>query len=275
MSAEPSNPAGTSEDSRRPETRPRDKIELCALRKTFERRDGSQFVVLDSVDLSVEDRAFVSIIGPSGSGKSTFLFLIAGLDSPTSGAVLVDGEEVHGPGRERGVVFQEDAIFPWRTVSRNVEYGLELQGMPTGERRETARRYLKMVGLDTFEDLYPRQLSGGMKKRVAIAEVLANRPDVLLLDEPFGALDYVTKLSLQEEIARIWERDQVTAVLVTHDIEEALFLSDKVYVLRDGDLRFEVEVPFSRPREHELRNSSEFIELKETLWREIGHEESP
>ncbi len=243
------------------------------MRKAFERQDGSQFVVLDGVNLSVEDQAFVSIIGPSGSGKSTVLFLIAGLDSPTGGAILVDGEEVRGPGPERGVVFQEDAIFPWRTVLRNVEYGLELQGMRKGERRETARRYLKMVGLDKFEDLYPRQLSGGMKKRVAIAEVLANQPEVFLLDEPFGALDYVTKLSLQEEIAHIWERDQVTALLVTHDIEEALFLSDKVYVLRDGNLRFEVGIPFSRPREHELRNSTEFIELKETLWREIGHEE--
>ncbi len=271
MSTEPSHPPDTSEE--RPQPEPQSKIELRDLRKAFERQDGSQFVVLDGVNLSVEDQAFVAIIGPSGSGKSTFLFLIAGLDSPTSGAVLVDGEEVRGPGRERGVVFQEDAIFPWRTVLRNAEYGLELQGMPQGERRETARHYLKMVGLDKFEDLYPRQLSGGMKKRVAIAEVLANQPDVLLLDEPFGALDYVTKLSLQEEIALIWERDQVTAVMVTHDIEEAVFLSDRVYVLRDGDLRFEVEIPFSRPRKHELRNSAEFIELKETLWREIGHEE--
>jgi NitT/TauT family transport system ATP-binding protein len=273
VSTESSRPPDTSEERSQPETQPQNKIELRDLRKAFERPDGSQFVVLEGVNLSVEDRAFVAIIGPSGSGKSTFLFLIAGLDSPTSGAVLVDGEEVRGPGRERGVVFQEDAIFPWRTVLRNVEYGLELQRVPKGERRETARHYLKMVGLDKFEDLYPRQLSGGMKKRVAIAEVLANQPEVLLLDEPFGALDYVTKLSLQEEIALIWERDQVTAVLVTHDIEEAVFLSDRVYVLRDGDLRFEVEVPFSRPRKHELRNSIEFIELKETLWREIGHEE--
>lgn len=253
----------------------RSKIVLRGVDKRFERRRKEPLRVLDGVDLSIPEHGFVSIIGPSGSGKSTLLFLIAGLDEPTAGEILVDDQPIRGPGRDRGVVFQEDAIFPWRTVQRNVGYGLSLRGMPKSEREERVRHYLDLVKLTGFEDLYPRQLSGGMKKRVAIAEVLANEPEVLLLDEPFGALDYVTKLSLQEELERIWRRSRPTTVLVTHDIEEALFLSDRVIVLRDATLQLDLTVPFERPRRHELRNDLRFNELKERLWREIGASADP
>lgn len=248
----------------------RSKIVLRGVDKRFERRGAEPLRVLDDVDLSIPEHGFVSIIGPSGSGKSTLLFLIAGLEEASGGEVLVDEQPIRGPGRDRGVVFQEDAIFPWRTVQRNVAYGLALRGIPKREREERVRHYIDLVNLTGFEDLYPRQLSGGMKKRVAIAEVLANEPEVLLLDEPFGALDYVTKLSLQEELERIWRRSRPTTVLVTHDIEEALFLSDRVIVLRDATLQFDLAVPFDRPRRHELRNELHFNELKERLWREIA-----
>jgi NitT/TauT family transport system ATP-binding protein len=251
------------------------KIDVRGVRKVFERRAREPHVVLDGIDLAIAENSFVSILGVSGSGKSTLLFIIAGLEDPTSGVVEVDGKAVTEPGRDRGVVFQEDAIFPWRTVLRNVEYGLQLQGRPKEERRRTARRYLDLVGLTDAEDLYPHQLSGGMKKRVAVAEVLANQPEVLLLDEPFGALDYVTKLALQEELARIWQSERLTTVLVTHDIEEAVFLSDRVLVLRDGVLACDLEVSFERPRRHELRSTSEFVMLKERLWREIGAKVGP
>jgi NitT/TauT family transport system ATP-binding protein len=246
------------------------KIEFRGVGKHFVRRGRDPLRVLGSIDVSIADQSFVSIIGPSGSGKSTLLFLIAGLLKATCGEVLVEGKRVQGPGRDRGVVFQEDAIFPWRTVRRNVAYGLELQGVPAREREERVKRYLELVRLEAFEDLYPSQLSGGMKKRVAIAEVLANEPDVLLLDEPFGALDYVTKIALQEELARIWQSSRLTTVLVTHDIEEALFLSDRILVLRKANLVLDLPVPFERPRRHEVRNDPVFAELKERLWREIG-----
>jgi NitT/TauT family transport system ATP-binding protein len=251
-------------------TSSRAKIEMRGVRKVFERRRREPHVVLDGIDLSIAENSFVSILGISGSGKSTLLFIMAGLEEPSNGIVEVDGKPVTGPGRDRGVVFQEDAIFPWRTVIRNVEYGLQLRGQPKDERRRTARRYLDLVGLIDADDLYPHQLSGGMKKRVAVAEVLANQPEVLLLDEPFGALDYVTKLALQEELARIWQSERLTTVLVTHDIEEAVFLSDRVLVLRDGVLACDLGISFERPRRHELRSTPEFVALKERLWREIG-----
>ena len=254
---------------------PQAKVELRAVGKSFERRRQDPLTVLDSVDLAVAEKGFLSIVGPSGSGKSTLLFMIAGLEAATSGELLVDGRPITGPAADRGVVFQEDAIFPWRTVRRNVEYGLAVRGVPKQERRERVDRYLELVRLTGFEDLYPRQLSGGMKKRVAIAEVLVNEPEILLLDEPFGALDYVTKISLQEELARIWQRARLTTVMVTHDIEEALFLSDRVVVLRDGGLVYDVTVPFDRPRRHELRNEPRFTELKERLWSEIGPGDRP
>lgn len=249
-------------------------IRLDSVSKVFTRTDGSDLVVLDHLDLAVAKGEFISIIGPSGSGKSTLLFIIAGLETATSGLVTVDGREVRGPDRERGVVFQEDAVFPWRTVQRNVEYGLQLRGVPKQERAAKVAHYLRLVGLTGFENSYPKELSGGMKKRVAIAAVLANDPKALLLDEPFGPLDYVTTVGLQEELAAIWEQEKKTAINVTHDVEEAVFLSDRVVVLREGRIVFEQHVPFPRPRRHEVRNAPEFIAMKERLWEEIAHESS-
>lgn len=227
-------------------------------------------VAVDDVDLTIAADSFTAVVGASGSGKTTLLELIAGLQTPSRGEVVAGGAVVHGPGRQRGVVFQQDAIFPWRTVIGNVEYGLAIGKVPKHERRELARQYLRLVGLDRFEDYYPYELSGGMKKRVALAAVLVNRPQVLLLDEPFGALDYVTKRLLQQELSAIWQTERQTAVLVTHDIEEALFLADRVIVLRGGRVQRDLIVPFARPRSDELRDSPGFAVQKEALWRDIG-----
>jgi NitT/TauT family transport system ATP-binding protein len=223
--------------------------------------------VFESLTVGIPSGQFVTVIGPSGCGKTTLLNMLAGLTPPTSGEVLINGAPVHGPGRDRGMVFQQDAIFMWRTVRKNVEYGLEIQGLSRDERRRRAEEYLELVGLTRFADYYPKELSGGMKKRVAIATVLANQPEVLLMDEPFGSLDYPSKVALQEEVLRIWERERTTTVFVTHDIEEALYLSDRVLVLVDGTLVEDFEVPFGRPRAgHELRMSAEMQELKNRLW---------
>jgi NitT/TauT family transport system ATP-binding protein len=250
-------------------------ISLHDVSKTFRRADGSSLPVLEGLEMTVGDGEFVSIIGPSGSGKSTLLYIIAGLEAPTAGTVEVGGRVVRGPDRERGVVFQEDAIFPWLTVRRNVEYGLRLRRMASAERASRVDHYLDLVGLAAFADAYPKELSGGMKKRVAIAAVLANGPRALLLDEPFGPLDYVTTIGLQEELASIWEAEKKTAINVTHDVEEALFLSDRVVVLRDGRIAYETAVPFRRPRRHQLRDSPEFVSLKARLWREIAPHSVP
>jgi NitT/TauT family transport system ATP-binding protein len=246
------------------------KIDLRRVRKEFARSRDGALVVLEGIDLELEALSFTSVIGASGSGKTTLLQLIAGLQFPTSGEVIVDAVPVKGPGRDRAVVFQDDAIFPWRTVLGNVEYGLSLRRMSKAERRQRAQEFIRLVGLTGFEEYYPYQLSGGMKKRVALAEVLAVRPNVLLLDEPFGALDYVTRRQLQEELVQIWQSQELTSVMVTHDIEEALYLSDRIVVLRDAKLHRDLIVPFSRPRVEGMRKSPEFVELKEKLWEDIG-----
>jgi NitT/TauT family transport system ATP-binding protein len=243
------------------------KIVVDQIQKVFSRSRTDVLRVFDSISFTIWDGQFVTIIGPSGCGKTTMLNLIAGLTQPTAGRVLVDSGVVNGPGRDRGVIFQQDAIFLWRTVRKNVEYGLEVQGLPARERRRRATEYLRLVGLEPFADFYPKHLSGGMKKRVAIAAVLANRPQVMLMDEPFGSLDYPTKVTLQEEVLRIWEKDRTTTLFVTHDIEEALYLSDRILVFVKGKLARDFEVPFPRPRGgHELRTSAEMQVLKDELW---------
>ncbi len=231
----------------------------------FETKSGP-LVVLQDLNSEICDREFVSIIGPSGGGKSTLLHIIAGLKSPTSGKVLLDGREITGPGKRLGVVFQEDAIFPWRTVIENVEYGPEISEVSKKEREEIARKYLKLVNLERFENFYPKDLSGGMKKRVALATVYANDPEILLMDEPFGSLDYPTKVELQQQLLDIWEKETKTLVFVTHDIEEALFLSDRILVLRNGNFKLEHKVDFPRPRENSIRTESEFQAVKRMLW---------
>jgi NitT/TauT family transport system ATP-binding protein len=244
-------------------------ISVTNLRKVHETERGERITALGGVSLEVADGEFVSVVGPSGCGKTTLLSQIAGLQQPTAGEIQVGGRPVEGPGRDRGVVFQADAIFLWRSVRRNIEYGLEIQRLSKQARRDRANEYLRLVGLERYADLYPKELSGGMKKRCQIATVLANNPDVLLMDEPFGALDYPTKCQLQEELLRILSREPKTTLFVTHDIEEALFLSDRIVVMDHGSIRHIVTVPFSRPRSSELRVSQGFTELKAGLWQEI------
>jgi NitT/TauT family transport system ATP-binding protein len=244
-------------------------IKIHDIRKVHVTEGGSEIVALAGVSLDVADNEFVAVIGPSGCGKTTLLNQIAGLSEPTSGQILVDGTPVHGPGRDRGVVFQADAIFLWRTVRKNVEYGLEVQRLSRDQRTQLADEYLRLVGLDRFADLYPKELSGGMKKRCQIATVLANNPGVLLMDEPYGALDYPTKCLLQEELLRILEREPKTTVFVTHDIEEALFLADRIVVMGHGSIERIVTVPFSRPRSNDLRITPAFTALKSELWQDL------
>jgi NitT/TauT family transport system ATP-binding protein len=250
------------------EDRPPDhiKIHLDQVQKSFATEDGHRLDVLKGVEADIQDKEFVAIIGPSGCGKSTLLNIIAGLQLPTGGRVLVDGEEVTGPSRERGMVFQQDAILLWRKVLGNVEYGLELRGVNKKQRRDIAMEYIRLVGLERFTHFFPKELSGGMRKRVQIAAVFANSPEVLLMDEPFGSLDYPTKISLQEEVLKIWARDKKTTVFVTHDVEEALFLADRIFVLRSGHLERIVTVPFDRPRQAHIRAIPEFRDLLVELW---------
>lgn len=235
---------------------------------TIKRRGQKPAVstILDGLEFEIGQGEFVSVIGPSGCGKTTLLNMVAGLTEPTSGSITVAGKEVNGPGADRGVVFQQDAIFPWRTVQRNVEYGLEVRGVPRAERQKQVRRFIDMVGLSEYVDYLPKQLSGGMKKRVAIATVLANNPDVLLMDEPFGALDYSTRVRLQDELIDIWQKNRITTIFVTHDIEEALYLSDRILVLSDGGLAEDYRVPFGRPRHPDIRMSAEIQQAKAHLW---------
>jgi len=209
------------------------------------------------------------VVGPSGGGKTTLLNLIAGLAKPTVGSIVLDGKPVHGPGRDRGVVFQQDSVFMWRTVLKNVEYGLEVARIPKAERRVRALHYLRMVGLEKFSDFYPKELSGGMKKRVQIATVFANNPEVLLMDEPFGALDYPTKCALQEELLQILRQEPKTTVFVTHDIEEAIYLGHRIICMKRAQISGEFVVPFSRQRSNEIRLSPEFAELKREIWNQL------
>ena len=244
-------------------------ITIRGLRKVHTTERGTQITALGGVDLEVADGEFLAVVGQSGCGKTTLLSQIAGLQDRSSGDILVAGRPISGPGRDRGVVFQADAIFLWRSVRKNVEYGLEIQGLPKASRDQRANEYLRLVGLEGYADLYPKELSGGMKKRCQIATVLANNPDVLLMDEPFGALDYPTKCQLQEELLRILDREPKTTIFVTHDIEEALFLADRVVVMARGTIERIIPVPFARPRKSDLRVSFEFTSLKAQLWEEL------
>lgn len=221
--------------------------------KVFANRRRGTVEAISRIDLAAAPGEFVSIVGPSGCGKSTFLYIVGGFVDATSGTVSCDGEPVTGPGIERGIVFQEFALFPWKTVLGNVTYGLAEQRIGRRERRERARHFLDMVNLHGVDKLYPKELSGGMKQRVAIARTLAMDPDVLLMDEPFGALDAQTRGILQIELMQIWERTQKTVLFVTHSVEEAIYLSDRVYVLsgRPSVVKAVIDVDIERPRDRE------------------------
>jgi NitT/TauT family transport system ATP-binding protein len=227
-----------------------------------------QITVLDDFNLQVREGEFLSLLGPSGCGKSTFLNILAGLTPKTSGVLTVDGEEVNGINKKHGVVFQGYALFPWRTVLENVETGLEIRGVGKKERKEIALNYINMVGLTPFANRYPHELSGGMKQRVAIARALAYDPDVLLMDEPFGALDAQTREILQTELLKIWEASKKTIVFITHSLDEAIYLSDRVAIMtsRPGKVKKIIDIPLERPRQFEIRNSEEFVKLRHQAW---------
>jgi NitT/TauT family transport system ATP-binding protein len=229
------------------------KLRARDVRKTFVTRSGKTVVAIDGIDVQAKPGEFVSFVGPSGCGKSTLLYILGGFVQPDAGSVECDGAVVRGPGPERGIVFQEFALFPWKTVLGNVEYGLIEAGIPAAERRERARKYLELVNLSGIETSYPKELSGGMKQRVAIARTLAVEPDVLLMDEPFGALDAQTRAMLQVELMRIWENTKTTIVFVTHALDEAIFLSDRIYVFsqRPAKVKAVIEVDIERPRDRE------------------------
>ena len=246
----------------------RGEVTIRDLSKTF--HIGARALnVLKGVNLHIRGGECLAIVGASGSGKTTLLRVLAGLEEADEGRVLIDGEPVHGVGTERAVIFQEPRLLPWRTVIENVAFPLEVRGIAREEARQRARRYVQLVGLSVFIEAYPSQLSGGMAQRVGIARALAVQPEILLLDEPLGALDAMTKLTMQEELSRIWREEKVTMVIVTHDLEEAIYLADRVLVLpkeKGGRIR-EIEVDLPRPRN---RSEGGFVKLREELLGEFG-----
>ncbi len=237
-------------------------------------RGGAPTLALTPVSLDVADNDFITILGPSGCGKSTLLRIVAGLDRPTSGRVLLDGVEVTGPGADRGMVFQSYTLFPWLTVEANVRFGLNEKGVPAAEQASIAAHWIHKVGLDGFERHYPKMLSGGMQQRTAIARALANAPKILLLDEPFGALDHQTRGLMQELLLAIWESERTTVLFVTHDIEEAIFMASRVVVMsaRPGRIKADVPVPIPHPRHYTVKTTPAFSALKARLTEEIRAE---
>ena len=223
--------------------------------------------IIEDFHLSILDQEFVTIVGASGCGKSTLLNIIAGLLPPSKGRVVLKGNEITHPGPDRTMVFQDDAVFPWYTVRQNIEYGLKIQKIKSGEMKRLVDHHVNLVGLKGAEDLYPRQLSGGMRKRVDVARAVATNPEVLLMDEPFAALDVLTKEKLQTEFLNIWNNNPITVVFVTHDLEEALYMSDRVVVMSSepGEVKRVVDIPFDRPRDPELKTHPEFQEMRRDL----------
>jgi len=249
------------------------KISIKDVSRIFFSPTGERIDALKDVNLEVEDAfsaagrdigEFRVLLGPSGCGKSTLLRMIAGLDKPTSGQVLVNGEIVTHPGKDRGMVFQKYTSFPWLTVADNIAYGMKINGVPEPQRKETVDRLLKSVGLTEFADVYPETLSGGMQQRVAIARTLALRPSVILMDEPFGALDAQTRSDMQQLLLQIWDETACTILFVTHDVEEAVYLADRIFIMSShpGTIVEDVEVPFDRPRDLGLKEKNEFHELQ-------------
>lgn len=245
-------------------------IRLEHLSKVFD-SNGKSVKAIEDMNLSIDEGEFVSFIGPSGCGKTTILRLIAGLEPPTEGEIFERGEKVEGPGSNRGMVFQEFALFPWRTVIKNIEFGLEIKGIPKAERQKIALEYIDLVNLEGFEDAHPNELSGGMKQRVGIARALANEPDVLLMDEPFGSLDAQTRNIMQRELLNIWQKTNKTIIFVTHSVDEALFLSDRVIILtaRPATNKKEFKIDLPRPRD---RAGKEFARIRHEILAEVEEE---
>jgi NitT/TauT family transport system ATP-binding protein len=249
------------------------RIEDVALR--FTPRRGAPVTALERISLDVRDKEFSVIVGPSGCGKTSLLRLVAGLIEPTEGAIWLDEQRITGPGRDRGMVFQSYTLFPWLTVQQNVEFGLKISGVSPQQRADISRRFIAQVGLEGFERHYPKQLSGGMMQRVALARALANDPAVLLMDEPFGALDSQTRSLMQELLLDIWQQSSKTVLFITHDIDESILLGDRVYVMtaRPGRIKEMVEIDLPRPRSVDVLTSEAFMTLKRRIMRLI-HEEA-
>lgn len=249
------------------------KVSIQGIEKKYNTRKG-EVVALNGVNFDIKENEFICVIGPSGCGKSTLLNIIAGLLEPTAGQILVDGKPIQGTGTDRGVVFQQYALFPWLTVKKNVEFGLKLKGLSKDECDSMAMKYLKMVELEKFADSYPKELSGGMKQRVAIARAYAMNPEVLLMDEPFGALDAQTRTQLQTELLKAWQEENKTCFFVTHDIEEAIVLATRVVIMsaRPGRIKEVVDIDIPYPRDQETKMSERFIELKNHIWGQVYQE---
>ncbi|SDH16085.1 NitT/TauT family transport system ATP-binding protein [Pseudomonas flavescens] len=230
----------------------------------YQSPNGDTFTALDRVSFEVPDQQFAVIVGPSGCGKSSLLYLTAGLNEPSEGEIYVGGERVEGPGADRGMVFQGYTLFPWLTVRQNIEFGLKRRKLESSEIRTIVEFYLNEVGLAKFAEHYPKQLSGGMMQRVAIARALANDPQILLMDEPFGALDSQTRLQMQQLLLQVWGNSRKTVVFVTHDIDEAILLADRIYVMgaRPGRIKEIIDVPIERPRTLDVVMEPEFIRMK-------------
>jgi ABC-type nitrate/sulfonate/bicarbonate transport system ATPase subunit len=235
--------------------------------KVYHASRPEQVIAIHDLDISVGENEFVSIIGPSGCGKSTFLLMAAGLDESSAGELLFDGKQVEGPSERRGMVFQSYTLYPWLTVTENIRFALQKSRLDAGGQKSLVEQFISMVGLKGFENAYPNQLSGGMRQRAAIARALVYRPQMLLMDEPFGALDAQTRRLMQELLLNVWETHRTTVLFVTHDIEEALLLSDRVYVMtaRPGTIKAEVKVDLPRPRFVEMETSAEFLSLRRQL----------
>ena len=241
------------------------KIACSHVTKTFIQKGRQEVPVLDDVSVEVHENEFLVVLGPGQCGKSTLLRIIAGLETPTSGHVTLNGREVDGPGADRGLVFQGYMLFPWKTVLGNVEMGLKLRGLPKAERRDTAMHYIRLVGLQKFEDHYPHELSGGMKQRVGIARVYANNPEVMLLDEPFGQLDAQTRIFMEQETVRIWDAERRTVIFVTNNIDEAIFLGDRI-VTMEGKLPGRVQTSYTveLPRPRDFTDMA-FLKLRQEI----------
>lgn len=249
------------------------KISVQDVLKVFPLK-GEEFVALDHVSLDIADNEFVTVVGPSGCGKSTMMNILAGLEAPTSGQALVDGHVVSGPGPDRGVIFQQYALFPWLTVRKNVEFGLKVAGLGKVERRERAEYFIRLVGLEQFADALPKMLSGGMKQRCAIARAYAVNPSILLMDEPLGALDALTRVTLQEQLLQTWDQEKRTVMFITHDVDEAVILANRVVVMaaRPGRIHQIIDVDLPYPRTEDVRLSAEFAELRNRVWRAVYHQ---
>ena len=241
--------------------------------KIFPASQGQELVAIQQFSLEVRENEFVSLVGPSGCGKSTLLAIAAGLDFPTRGEIRVNQKPVLGPGADRGMVFQSYTLYPWLNVVENVRFSLKKRRLLPDEQDTLVKEYIELVGLQGFEKAYPRELSGGMRQRVAIARALVYKPDILLMDEPFGALDAQTRLQMQDLLLKVWEAHRITVLFVTHDVDEAILLSDRVYVMtpRPGRMKAEIAVDLPRPRQAEVENTLAFLDLRKKILGLIRH----